>query len=419
LKELLRVLLFIGDDWAEDHHDIEIEDEAGRRLAKARLPEGLEGISRLHALLAEHAPADWAELPAGEVAGRVVVGIETDRGPWVTALRAAGYRVFAINPLSAARYRQRHSTSGAKSDAGDAHVLAEIVRLDRDHHRPIAGDTDLVDAVKLLARAHQTAIWERTRQVLRLRSTLREYFPAAVEAFEDLAAKDSLLLLARAPSPSRAAKLTRSQVVSALRAARRHHVEVKADPLLAVLREPGLRQPAITEAAYAAVVVGQVGMITALNEQIAQLQEVVAEHFGRHPAADIYLSQPGFGVVLAARALGEFGDDKNRFTDARARKNYSGQSPITRASGKKTIVMARYATNNRLGDALHAQALSALNASPGARAYYDTLRARKVGHHAALRQLANRLVGILHGCLKTGTKYDENTAWQHRSTAAA
>src|SRR5664279_3037880 len=302
LKELLRVLLFIGDDWAEDHHDIEIEDETGRRLAKARLPEGLEGITRLHALVAEHAPAAWADLPAEQVTGQVVVGIETDRGPWVTALRGAGSRVFAINPLSAARYRERHSTSGAKSDAGDAHVLAEIVRLDRDHHWQVAGDTDLVDAVKLVARAHQTAIWERTRQTLRLRSALLEYFPAAVEAFEDLAA---------------AAKLTRSQVVSALRAARRHHAEVKADALLAVLRTPGLRQPPTTEAAYAAVVVGQVGVITALNAQIAQLQEVVAEHFGRHPAADIYLSQPGLGVVLTARTLGEFGDDKKRFVDAR------------------------------------------------------------------------------------------------------
>lgn len=128
-------LLFIGDDWAEDHHDIEIEGEAGRRLTKARLPEGLEGITRFHALVAEHAPAEWADLPAEEVANRVVIGIESDRGPWVAALRAAGYRVFAINPLSAARYRERHSPSGAKSDAGDAHVLAEIVRLDRDHRR--------------------------------------------------------------------------------------------------------------------------------------------------------------------------------------------------------------------------------------------------------------------------------------------
>lgn len=409
-------MLFVGDDWAEDHHDVEIEDEDGRRLGRARLPEGLEGIARLHALVAEHAPAAWAELTPEQAAGRVVIGIETDRGPWVTVLRAAGYVVFAINPLSAARYRQRHSTSGAKSDAGDAHVLAEIVRLDREHHRPIAGDSDLADAVTLLSRANQTAVWERTRHVLRLRSTLREFFPAAVEAFEDLAASDSLSLLARAPDPARAAKLTRGQLVAALRGARRHHVEAKADALLAMLRVPSLRQPVITEAAYAAVVSGQVAIITAVNEQIAGLEQVMGEHFGRHPAADIYLSQPGLGVVLAARTLGEFGDDKGRFVDARARKNYSGQSPITRASGKKSVVLARYATNRRLGAALHMQAYAALAGSPGARAYYDALRGRNSGHHAALRQLANRLVGILHGCLKTGTLYDEDTAWQHHRT---
>lgn len=228
-------MLFIGDDWAEDHHDIEIEGEDGRRLTRARLPEGLDGITRLHALVAEHAPSGWAKLAPEQAAGLVVVGIETDRGPWVTALRAAGYQVFAINPLSAARYRDRHSTSGAKSDAGDAHVLAEIVRLDRDHHRPVAGDSDLADAVKLLARAHQSAVWERTRHVLRLRSALLEFFPAAVQAFEDLAAEDALRLLGRAPDPARAAKLTRGQLVAALRASRRHHVEAKADAL-AVLR---------------------------------------------------------------------------------------------------------------------------------------------------------------------------------------
>jgi hypothetical protein len=159
-------------------------------------------------------------------------------------------------------------------------------------------------------------------------------------------------------------------------------------------------------------------LITSLNEQIADLEAVMADHFGQHPAAEIYLSQPGLALVLGARVLGEFGDDPARYGDARARKNYSGQSPITRASGKKSVVLARYATNRRLGAALHAQAFAALTGSPGARSYYDTLRERKIGHHAALRQLANRLVGILHGCLKTGTLYDEDTAWaHHRNTA--
>jgi len=409
-------VLFIGDDWAEDHHDIEIEDGDGRRLARARLPEGLEGITGLHALVAEHAPASWATLDPEQVAGQVVVGIETDRGPWVRALRASGYLVYAINPLSSARYRQRYSTSGAKSDVGDAHVLAEIVRLDRGHHRPVAGDSDLVDALQLVARAHQTAIWERTRHVLRMRATLLQYFPAAVQAFGDLSARDALQVLGRVPDPDRAAKLTRTQLVAALRAARRQHVQAKAQALQAVLRAPGLRQPPATQGAYAAVVSGQVRVITALNEQIAQLRQVLSEHLGRHPAAEIYLSQPGLGVVLASRVLGEFGDDPERFQDVGARKNYSGQSPITRASGRKRVVLARYATNRRLGAALHQQALCSLRASPGARAYYDALRARNIGHHAALRQLANRLVGILHGCLKTGTFYDENTAWGHRQT---
>jgi transposase len=182
-------MLFVGDDWAEDHHDIEIVDEQGRRLVRRRLPEGLDGVTRLHALIAGVTPKEWAELPDAEAAARVKVGIETERGPWVASLVAAGYEVFAINPLSTARYRERHSTSRAKSDAGDAHVLAEIVRLDRDHHRPIAGDSTLSEAMKLVARGHQSMIWDRTRHVLRLRSALREYFPAMLAAFPDLDAR--------------------------------------------------------------------------------------------------------------------------------------------------------------------------------------------------------------------------------------
>ncbi len=140
----------------------------------------------------------------------------------------------------------------------------------------------------------------------------------------------------------------------------------------------------------------------------------VEAHFGQHPDAEIYLSQPGLGTILGARVLGEFGDDPDRYAGARARKNYAGTSPITRQSGKKKTVHARHVHNDRLLDALGRQAQSALNVSPGARAYYDQLRDRGVGHSAALRQLANRLVGILHGCLKTRTLYDEATAWPPR-----
>ena len=412
-------MLFVGDDWAEDHHDVEIVDDAGRRLAAKRLPEGLDGITRLHALIARFVPADWAELDPGEAESRVKVGIETDRGPWVAALVAAGYEVFAINPLSTARYRQRHSTSGAKSDAGDAHVLAEIVRLDRAHHRTIAGDSTDSQAMKLVARSHQTLIWDRTRHIARLRSALREFFPAALAAFEDLGAPDALSLLVQAPDPDRAARLSKAKIGAALKLANRRDVAGRTEQIQAALRAPALRQPAAVQAAFAAIAAGEVRVIATLNSEIATLGEVVAELFGRHPDAEIYASQPGLGVVLGARVLGEFGDDRHRYADARARKNYAGTSPITRASGTKKVVLARYARNDRLGDAVQRWAFGAMRGSPGARAYYDAMRARKIGHHAALRQLANRLVGILHGCLKTRTLYDESTAWAHWIPTAA
>ena len=406
-------MLFVGDDWAEDHHDVEVQDETGRRLAKARFTEGLAGVAGLHELVAQHLDKDEAD--------QVVLGIETDRGPWVLALIAAGYRVFAINPLQVARYRERQSVSGAKSDAADAHTLADMVRTDSHQLRPVAGDSDQAEAVKVVARAHKTLIWERTRHAQRLRNALREFFPAALQAFDDLTAADALELLAKAPDPDAAARLTIAQISAALKRARRHHASDKARVIRAALRTEQLRQPAEVTTAYAAAVRAQVAVIGTLNAQIKAMGEQVEAHFGQHPDVEIYLSQPGMGPIIGARVLAEFGDDDHRYADARSRKNYAGTSPITRASGKKKTVLARYVHNNRLIDALGQQAFSALTGSPGARAYYDELRRRGMGHRAALRQLANRLVGILHGCLKTGTVYDEATAWSHHTphTAAA
>ena len=152
-------------------------------------------------------------------------------------------------------------------------------------------------------------------------------------------------------------------------------------------------------------------VLITLNEQIGRLEVQVEARFHQHPDAEVYLSQPGIGTINGARVLAEFGDAPGRYASAKARKNYAGSSPITRASGRSKVVLARFIRNTRLADALQSQALSALTASPGARAYYDKQRARGLGHNAALRQLSNRLVGILHGCLKTSTRYDEATAW--------
>src|ERR1700722_13429425 len=194
--------LFVGDDWAEDHHDVELMDAAGRVLARRRLPEGVAGMASLHELIGEQLGEDAQD-------AEVVTGTETDRGPWVAALAAAGYTVYAVNPLQASRYRERHGVSGAKSDTGDAHMLTDMVRTDSRQLRAVAGDSPDAGAVKVVARTHKTLIWERTRQVQRLRYQLREYFPAAVQAFADLDAPDALELSGRDPG-SRPYARTRS-----------------------------------------------------------------------------------------------------------------------------------------------------------------------------------------------------------------
>jgi transposase len=401
-------MIFVGDDWAEAHHDVAVVDEHGTRLAQRRLPEGLVGIGELHALLAEHASGP----------SEIVIGIETDRGLWVSALVEAGYQVYAINPFAVSRYRDRHTVSGAKSDAGDALVLADLVRTDRQQHRPIAADSELAEAVKVLARAHQGLVWTRQRQLSQLRSTLREFYPQALEAFSgELGERDALAILARAPSPSEGRLLSLSAIRATLtRAGRQRRVDEKALEIQTALRTDQLAQsPAVTRA-FAASVRASVAVARELTRQLDELERELQDAFETHPDAEIMRSLPGLGLVLGARVLGEFGDAPNRYKDGKRRRCYAGTAPITRASGRRRVVLARYARNRRLADALYLWAFSALTKSPGARALYDRQRGRGATHHQALRALANRLVGILHGCLQHHTAYSEQTAWAHAST---
>lgn len=329
------------------------------------------------------------------------------------ALVAAGYQVFAINPLSVNRYRDRHATSGAKSDPGDAKVLADIVRTDRHNHRPVAGDSTLAESIKLLARTHQSFVWERQRHVNRLRNALREFYPQALEAFgTELASADAIAVLQIAPTPALGRRLSRSKIASALRrAGRQRNLQARAEQIQRALRSDQLGAPEGLERTYGVIVSSLVGLIEGLNGQIADLQEELERSFEQHPDAEILRSLPGLGIVLGARVLGEFGDDPTRYADARSRRNYAGTSPITKASGTRRLALARFARNERLFDACFLWAFTSLTKSPGARRYYDLHRARGKTHNQALRTLANRLVGILHGCLKHGEAYGEHIAW--------
>lgn len=406
-------MIFVGVDWAEEHHDVCVLSGEGQVLGRRRVLDSLAGVGELHALVAEHAGDDEPD--------QVVVGIEKDRGLIVTALVASGYQVYAINPMAAARYRERHAVSGAKSDPGDAKVLADLVRTDRLNHRRVAGDSTLAQALKVLARAHQNAIWSRQRQVNALRSALKDYYPGALEAFgTELAHPDAIAVLGVAPTPALGATLSRAKIASALRrGGRQRRVDQRASEIHEVLRREQLRQPALLENAYGITTLTSVTTIARWNDAIAELEAGLATHFEQHPSAKIVRSLPGMGTVLGARVLGEFGDDPNRYGDAKSRRNYAGTSPVTRASGKSRVVLARHARNQRLAEAMDQWAFSSMLRSPGARAYYDQLRARDKTHRKALRQLANRWVGILHICLERGCLYDEQIAWPTPTELAA
>jgi transposase len=257
-------VLLVGIDWAERHHDVCVMATDGRVLACERIADGVAGVARLHELI-----ASWAEEPA-----EVVVGIETDRGLLVGALVAAGYQVVAVNPLAASRYRERHTISGAKSDRGDARMLADLVRTDRHHHRPARGDSGLAEAVKVLARGHQQLVWARQRQANILRSTLRAFYPAALAAFGgDPGGRDAVAVLGLAPNPELGRRLSHAELVDALRrAGRRRQVGARAAAIQATLASQQLEAPPVVVAAYGQVVAAAVAVIANLSEQLAGLE---------------------------------------------------------------------------------------------------------------------------------------------------
>jgi transposase len=343
----------------------------------------------------------------------------------VACLHATGRSVYAINPLAAARYRERHTVSRRKSDAGDAIVLANILRTDAHAHRPMPTNTALAQAIAVLARAQQDAVWNRQQVANRLRSHLREYHPAALLPFQHqanggLARADARAILAAAPTPSHAAKLTRSQLRAALkRSGRTRDFDTVIDRIQAMFRADYLRQCPQVEAAMGHQMLALSRQLDAACAAADDLAAATIAQVDKHPDARILLSFPGLGPLTAARVLAEIGDDRTRFTDARALKAYAGASPVTRASGKSHVVAHRHIKNQRLAHAGFLWALSSLRASSAANAHYRRRRDHGDGHAQAQRHLFNKFLGQLHHCLHTNQLYNEAHAFRPPLAVAA
>jgi hypothetical protein len=396
-----------GIDWAEDHHDIALVDRDGQLLARRRISDDAAGLAALLGLLAEH---------GDHVDELIPVAIETPRGLLTSCLRATGRQVYPINPMAVARYRDRHSIAGRKSDHGDAVVLANILRTDAHARRPLPADTELAQAIAVLARAQQDAVWARTAAHNKLRTCLREYYPGFLAAFTDarggITRPEARAILAAAATPAAAAKLTSSQLQALLkRAGRKRGVSAEAARLREAFRASQMRQLPPVEEAMGRQALALLRQLDAACAAAADLEQAVIESFNQHPDAEIITSFPGLGPLTGARVLAETGDDRSRFQDAKGLKAYAGAAPITRASGKTTAVLHRRVKNQRLAAAGYTWAFAALTASPGARAHYDRRRADGDRHAAAQRNLFGRLLSCLHHCLVTRQHYDENTAF--------
>ncbi|WP_331756078.1 IS110 family transposase [Streptomyces sp. NBC_01643] len=399
--------IFCGIDWAERHHDVALVDDTGSLLAKARITDDADGYNKLLELLAEHGDGPDTPIP---------VAIETSHGLLVATLRAGNRKIFAINPLAASRYRDRHGVSRKKSDPGDALVLANILRTDMAMHRPLPADSELAQAITVLARAQQDAVWSRQQIANQVRSLLREYFPAALLAFQSkkggLTRPDARGVLALASTPAKAARLTLAQLRAALkRSGRTRSFDVEAERLQAVFRAEYARQIPAVEDAFGQQLQALLMQLAAACQAADDLAAAAEECFHQHADSEILLSFPGLGSLLGARMLAEIGDDRARFTDARALKSYAASAPITRASGKKRFVGRRFVKNNRLMNAGFLWAFAALQASPGADAHYRRRREHGDWHNAAQRNLLNRFLGQLHHCLQTRKCYDEQHAF--------
>jgi transposase len=399
--------VYCGIDWAEDHHDIALVDRDGQLLARRRISDDAAGLAQLLALLAEHGDSGDERIP---------VAIETPRGLLVACLRATGRQVYPINPMAVARYRDRHSVAGRKSDHGDAVVLAGVLRTDLHAHRPLPADTELAQAIAVLARAQQDAVWDRTTAHNKLRSHLREYYPAFLAAFAGgrggILRPEARTVLAAAPPPADAATLTLTQLRGLLKkAGRSRGIDAEATRLRDGFHAGQMRQLPLVEQAMGRQTLALLGQLNAACAAADDLERAATESFSLHPDAGIITSFPGLGALTGARVLAEIGDDRSRFQDAKGLKAYAGAAPITRASGKTKSVTRRHIKNNRLNAAGYLWAFSALTASPGSRAHYDRRRDDGDRHAAAQRNLFGRLLGCLWHCLTTGCEYDEATAF--------
>lgn len=383
---------FAGFDWAKDHHDVVVVDKSGCIVADFRFENTAEG---------------WQDYSKQMKAfPTVAIVIETSQGVTVERLLALGATVFPVNPKNAERYRERKTSAGVKSDRMDAWSLADALRVDGHTWRPLATEDPLIVELRQLCRDEVALTTQRTRLVNQLQQALHEYYPVALEAFDDWTMPSAWAFILQFPTPQDLAKAGKRAWNKFLHAHRLARPEMYEKRMECFERATAFCGTTATTSAKSRLAVTLAKMLQPLEHGLSEYRDRIRELFEKHPDHDLFGSLPGSGDKTAPRLLAELGDDRTRFSSAGDLQSYAGTAPVGWQSGKKNFAKFRYACNKHLRYALHWLADNSRHRCAWAQVYYDKKCKEGKRHATALRCLANRWLDILWKMWQTRSEYD-------------
>lgn len=403
--------LLVGVDWADQKHDVCIRSPEGETLDSFTIPHSSAGLAELRDRVLFHL-SDWD--------GEVLCAVETSQGLLVNFLLEQGWVVYPINPKSVDRYRDRLRTARPKTDQLDAWLLADILRTDRELHRPLLPDSELVRELRELTRGREDLVQEGVRLTNQLKACLKAYWPEALTILGDLDRPWMLAFLLRYPTHADACKASVPVLTAFLKEQRHPHWQEKAQELYLALRQPHVAVPPFLVRSRSRQALHLVRQLQTVQADLKAYDKEIGRLLKEHPDGQLFLSLPGAGPNLAARLLAEIGDNRDRYATANSLQCEAGTAPVTKKSGKLlSAVVFRRACKKQLRHALHLFALSSLRQSGWAHQLYASQRAKGKRNPEALRVVAHKWLKIIFAMRRSGTLYDERTYLTSKERFAA
>lgn len=391
------IAAYIGLDWADTEHELTMMVVETGQIETRKLKQESEALG------------DWVECLRQRFSGRkVAIAVEQRKGALVYALMVYDFLIlYPVNPKTLARFREAFNTSGAKSDPLDSQLLLDLIRLHRDKLRPWVPEDADTRLLQMLVEERRSLVDEVTRLTNRLKSTLKQYFPQALEWAGELNSRQALDFLTRWPTLE---SIRKAGEVAVAKFYHRHSVRNKdkiEQRLKAIKEARALTNDRAVVAGSRMKALAIVRQLRALGKSIAEMEAQIQELFEQHPDHEVFSSFPCAKKVLAPRLLAAFGGDRSRYEEALEIQSFSGIAPVTRSSGNSKTIHKRMACPKFLRQTFHEYAAQSIKKAGWARVYYQGQRDKGVKHHAAVRALAYKWIRIMFRCWQEQEPYNE------------